>query len=86
MKDPLDNLGDYNKMRQLLDSFGGDMDKLLSAVVEKAISKNAPKYQRKGFFQGVGSGLVAGGLIHLGWKKIKNRMKTLISNDNEIEE
>jgi len=81
MNNPLDNLGDYNKVRIDLQKAGGNMDKLYKEVGDTAVAKAAPAILL------IGAG-IALGLAYLGKKgieSIKNR-RAKIKNEASLKE
>lgn len=67
MRNPIENLGDYNEVREDLQAAGGCKETLYNSIGETAVSKATPKLLLVG-------GLIATGLIsivHFGNKGIK---------------
>ena len=77
---PLDNLGDYNIVRDDLHRFGGDAAKLYKNIGDTAIAEKAPALLAKGGV--VGLGLYA---VVEGAKFLKQR-KMLIENKPKLEQ
>lgn len=66
MRNPIENLGDYNKVREALQAAGGCKETLYKSIGDTAVSKATPKLLLVG-------GLIATGLIsivHFGNKGI----------------
>lgn len=81
MNNPLDNLGDYNKVRIDLQKAGGNMDKLYKEVGDTAVAKAAPTLLL------AGAGLALG-IVYLGKKGIgfiKDR-RSKIKNEASLKE
>lgn len=64
MRNPIENLGDYNKVRESLQAAGGCMETLYKSVGDTAVSKAAPKLLLKGGLIGV----VLCGIAYFGHK------------------
>ena len=76
MRNPIENLGDYNKAREALQAVGGSLETLYKSVGDTAVSKATPKLLLKG--GGIGVGVVF--LICVGYKGvcfIKDRKKKM---------
>ena len=76
MKNPIDNLGDYNKARDALKAAEGSWEILYNSIGDTAVSKAAPKLLFKGGL--IGAGLV--GFVYVGYKGfcfIKDRKKKM---------
>jgi len=58
MRNPIENLGDYNEVRKLLQAAGGCMEALFKNVGDDAIAKAAPKIMMQGV--GIGAGIITG--------------------------
>lgn len=85
---PLDNLGDYNIVRDDLHRFGGDAAKLYKNIGDTAIAEKAPALLAKGGLIGAGVTIVVGlGLYAVveGAKFLKQR-KMLIENKPQLEQ
>jgi len=52
MEDRINNLGDYNRMREDLQLAGGSIKKLYEQIGETAVAKASPKIFNKGVFAG----------------------------------
>lgn len=68
MGNPIQNLGDYNIVREALQAVGGNKEILYKSIGDTAVAKAAPKIFRKGTF--IGSAITAGliGFSYLGYK------------------
>lgn len=66
MRNPIENLGDYNKAREALQEAGGSLETLYKSVGDTAVSKAAPKLLFKGGV--IGAGLL--GITYFGYKGI----------------
>lgn len=64
----IENLGDYNDVRIMLQKFGGDKEKLFKAIGDAAVAKESPKLLTKGGIIGGTIVLAGGGLIWAGKK------------------
>ncbi|TQI66818.1 hypothetical protein [Clostridium sp. KNHs216] len=60
MKNPIENLGDYNKVREALQAAGGNLETLYKSVGDTAVSKAAPKLLFKG-------GMIGAGLLYFAY-------------------
>lgn len=89
----LENLGDYNVVRDDLYKFGGDAKKLYKAIGDTAVAKERPNILNEGKAEGRVEGAVAailiGGIMFLidkGVKTInqKKKDKKLIENEPEL--
>lgn len=83
MRNPIDNLGDYNKVRIALQAAGGNKEILYKQIGDTAIAKVAPKLLAKGGAMGAGAVLVAFGTAYGGnklYRFIKDR-KEKIENE-----
>ena len=84
----IENLGDYNDLRILLQKFEGDKEKLFKYIGDTAVAKESPKLMIKGGFIGGAIVLVGGGIIWVG-KKGYNYLKdrrTKIENEPLLRE
>jgi len=54
MKNPIENLGDYNRIREALQAAGGSIETLYKNVGDTAVSKASPKLQFKGGLKTIG--------------------------------
>lgn len=66
MRNPIKNLGDYNKAREALQEAGGSLETLYKSVGDTAVSKAAPKLLFKGSV--IGASLF--GIAYVGYKGI----------------
>ena len=66
MRNPIENLGDYNKAREALQAAGGSLGTLYKSVGDTAVSKAAPKLLFKGGV--IGASLL--GIAYVGYKGI----------------
>lgn len=68
MGNPIQNLGDYNIVREALQAVGGNKEILYKSIGDTAVAKAAPKIFRKGTL--IGSAITAGliGASFLGYK------------------
>ena len=77
MRNPIGNLGDYNKARDALKAAEGSWEILYNSIGDTAVSKAAPKLLFKGGL--IGAGLV--GIAYVGFKGvyfiIKDRKKKM---------
>ena len=64
MSNPIENLGDYNKVRVDLQKFGGDRDALYKSIGETEVAKAAPTI----FLAGCAFVLLVEGCVKLGKK------------------
>lgn len=64
----IENLGDYNDVRILLQKHGGNKEKLFKAIGDAAVAKESPKLLAKGGIIGGGIVLAIGGTIWAGKK------------------
>lgn len=84
----IENLGDYNDLRILLQKHGGNKEKLFKAIGDAAVAKESPKLLAKGGVIGGVVVLAGGGLIWAGKKGynyLKDR-KTKIENEPLLKE
>jgi len=68
MKNPIENLGDYNIAREAVKAFGGSWDTVYKNIGDTAVAKATPRIFRKG---GIVGSLVTAGVIgasYLGYK------------------
>lgn len=80
MNNPINNLGDYNKLRIALQAAGGSKEILYQQIGDTAIAKAAPKLLVKGGAMGAGAVLVAFGTAYGGnklYKFFKDRKEKL---------
>lgn len=81
MNNPINNLGDYNKLRIALQAAGGSKEILYQQIGDTAIAKAAPKLLAKGGVMGAGAILLAFGTAYGG-----NRLyKFLIDRKEKLE-
>ena len=76
----VENLGDYNDVRILLQKFDGDKEKLFKYIGDVAVAKESPKLLAKGGVIGGAIILVSGGIIWAGTKGynyLKDRKKKM---------
>ena len=76
MRNPIGNLGDYNKARDALKAAEGSWEILYNSIGDTAVSKAAPKLLFKGGL--IGAGLV--GFVYVSYKGfcfIKDRKKKM---------
>jgi hypothetical protein len=66
MRNPIENLGDYNKAREALQAAGGSLETLYKSVGDTAVSKSTPKLLFKGGV--IGASLL--GIAYVGYKGI----------------
>lgn len=66
MRNPIENLGDYNKAREVLQTAGGRLETLYKSVGDAAVSKATPKILFKGGV--IGASLL--GIIYVGYKGV----------------
>jgi len=66
MRNPIENLGDYNKAREALQEVGGSLEILYKNIGDTAVSKAAPKLLFKGGV--IGASLL--GIVFAGYKGI----------------
>lgn len=66
MRNPIENLGDYNKAREDLQAAGGSLETLYKSVGDTAVSKATPRLLLKGGV--IGASLV--GISFVGYKGI----------------
>lgn len=66
MRNPIENLGDYNKVREELQAVGGSLETLYKRIGDTAVSKAAPKLLLKGGV--IGAGLVS--VAYAGYRSI----------------
>ena len=83
MRNPIQNLGDYNIVREALQAVGGSKDILYRKIGDTAVSKAAPKIFRSGAL--IGSAITVGligtvSLGHKGYCLLKDR-KQKIENE-----
>lgn len=84
----IENLGDYNDVRILLQKFGGDKEKLFKHIGDVAVAKKSPKLLTRGGIIGGSIVLAVGGTIWAGKKGldyIKDR-KAKIKSEPELKE
>ncbi len=62
---PIDNLGDYNTVRNALKSAGGKADVLFKEIGDNAVSQAAPKIFAKGAVTGIGIAAVLAGVYQI---------------------
>ena len=82
MKNPIGNLGDYNKAREALKAAGGSWEILYNSIGDTAVSKAAPKLLLKGGF--IGAGIA--GIVYVSYKGVcflKDRKKK-IENEPDL--
>lgn len=68
MRNPIYNLGDYNKVRIDLQTVGGRLESLYKNVGETAVAKAAPKLLLKGCLIGMGITVGIFGAAYGGYK------------------
>lgn len=76
----VENLGDYNDVRILLQKFDGDKEKLFKYIGDNAVAKEAPKLLAKGGVIGGAIILVSAGIVWGGAKSynyLKDRKKKM---------
>ena len=81
----LDNLGDYNIVRDDLYKFGGDAAKLYKSIADTAVAEKTPELLVKGGFIGGAIVLVIGFGTHAvikGVKFMRNRKRLLDEKPN----
>ena len=66
MRNPIENLGDYNRAREALQASGGSLETLYKNVGDTAVSKATPKLLFKGGV--MGASIV--GIAYVGYKGI----------------
>ncbi|WP_133016728.1 hypothetical protein [Clostridium cuniculi] len=66
MRNPIENLGDYNRAREALQKAGGSLETLYKNVGDAAVSKATPKLLFKGGV--MGASIV--GIAYVGYKGI----------------
>ena len=71
MSYPLDNLGDYNIIRDDLKRMGGSVAKLYKAVGDNAVNRQAPAIFRKGVLTGCAGTAAVITLVYGGYEGIK---------------
>ena len=71
MSYPLDNLGDYNKVRDDLKRMGGSVEKLYKAIGDNAVNKQAPGIFRNGVLTGCAGTAAFFTLAYGGYKGVK---------------
>ena len=90
---PLDNLGDYNVVRDDLKAFGGNAKLLYEEIGKNAVEKEKPGILLEG---GIGGGIVTAAIIGIGvvcyhgyqtWKKsrLAKRNEPILQKDFERE-
>ena len=81
MRNPIENLGDYNKVRIALQNAGGDLDVLYKQIGDAAVAKKAPGLLAVGSI--VGAGLAW--LCYQGHSILKRR-KDAVTNEPMLKE
>lgn len=83
MRNPIENLGDYNVVRDALKAEGGNADKLFSKIGDNAVAKAAPMLQLKGgIFGSLVTVILVFGCIKV-WQAIGKR-KLAIKNEPNL--
>ncbi|PKM67570.1 MAG: hypothetical protein CVU95_07625 [Firmicutes bacterium HGW-Firmicutes-2] len=80
MRNPIDNLGDYTKVRIALQAAGGNKEILYKQIGDTAIAKAAPKLLAKGGVMGAGALLGVFGTAYGGYmlyRFIKDRREKI---------
>lgn len=68
MRNPIENLGDYNRVREDLQAVGGNIQTLYKTVGDTAVSKATPMLLLKGGVVGVG---LVSSMLLIGYKSIR---------------
>lgn len=79
----IENLGDYNDLRIMLQKFEGDKEKLFKSIGDAAVAKESPKLLTKGGIIGGGIVLAIGGIICVGKKGLTYLKDRKAKSENE---
>jgi len=71
---PLDNLGDYNVVRNALKEANGIAEILFQNIGATAVAKERPKIFKDGCLTGIGIGVGICSIIYGGYNYCKNKM------------
>ena len=71
---PLDNLGDYNVVRNALKEANGNAETLFQNIGSTAVAKERPKIFKDGCLTGIGIGVGICAIIYGGYSYCKNKM------------
>lgn len=70
---PLDNLGDYNVVRNALKEANGNAEILFQNIGSAAVAKERPKIYKDGYLTGIGIGVGICSIIYGGYSYCKNK-------------
>ncbi len=85
---PLDNLGDYNVVRNALKEANGNADILYQEIGDTAVAKAKPQIFKDGCLTGTGIGLGIGFIIFGGYSYYKNKKneKEAVKAESKLKE
>lgn len=71
---PLDNLGDYNVVRNALKETNGNAEILFQNIGSTAVAKERPQIFKDGCLTGIGIGVGICSIIYVGYSYCKNKI------------
>lgn len=91
MANRLDNLGDYNVVRNDLQAHGGDVESLYKEIGDTAVAKERPAIKREGQLEGFGYAAIFFGGLYVckkGYDRFKRwrNDRRLIKSEPELKE